>query len=235
MIKEEDLKVSSKKKNVHIGKNVHLGPSAKIDPQVYIGDNVTIGENSTIQYGTFIESNCKIGKHTLIGRNSVLRKGTTIGDYSVFGSLSASEGYNWIGNHVLVHSQCHLTVGLIIEDWSFIAPMFVGANDPDMVHGRRHIKQFKPQAPHIKFGSRIAINVSVLPNITIGREAIIGVGAVVTRDIPDFTIAIGVPARIKGKVPEQWHLPEEHYHSFIERVNMADVKERLYREIRIRE
>ena len=221
--------------NVSIGKNAKIGINSilrdnatigndvTIFPNVYVGENTRIGDGSTIQFGAFVENDCNIGSHTRIGTHAVLRRETNIGDNSIFGSLSASEGKNWIGNNVLIHSQCHLTTGLIIEDWTFIAPEFVGANDPDMLHGRRHIKKFVPQAPHIKFGTRIAVNVTVLPQVVIGRECVIGAHSVVTKDLPDFSVAYGVPAKVVETVDTKWRLPEEFYQEFIRRVSEEDL------------
>jgi UDP-2-acetamido-3-amino-2,3-dideoxy-glucuronate N-acetyltransferase len=137
--------------------------------------------------------------------------------------LSASEGKNWIGNHVLIHSQCHLTTGIIIEDWVFIAPMFVGANDPKMLHGRRRVEKFMPKGPHIKFGSGIAVNVTLLPGVVIGRECIIGAASLVTRDVPDFSIAYGAPAKVAKSVEDKWRLPEEMYQESRKRISEQDL------------
>ena len=209
--------------NSIIGEKVAIGDDVVIFPNVYIGENTKIGDGSIIQYGAFIEHDCNIGKHCRIGTNAVLRRQTNIGDHSIFGSLSASEGKNWIGNHVLIHSQCHLTSGIIIEDWVFIAPLFVGANDPKMLHGRRHVEKFVPKGPHIKFGSGIAVNVTLLPGVVIGRECMIGASSLVTKDVPDFSIAFGAPARAVKSVDEKWRLPEERYQEFRKRVSEEDL------------
>ena len=221
--------------NIHLGKRVRIGQNSIIKenstigddvvifPNVYIGKNTKIGDGTIIQYGAFIEHDCSIGKCSRIGTNTVLRRETNIGDHSIFGSLSASEGKNWIGNHVLIHSQCHLTTGIIIEDWVFIAPMFVGANDPKMLHGRRRAEKFVPKGPHIKFGSGIAVNVSLLPGVVIGRECIIGASSLVTKDVPDFSIAFGVPARTVKSVEDKWRLQEELYQEFRKRVSEKDL------------
>jgi acetyltransferase-like isoleucine patch superfamily enzyme len=210
--------------NCIIGDNVSIGDDAVIFPNVYIGDNTKIGAGSIIQFGAFVEHDCNIGNHTRIGTNAVLRRETNVGDDSIFGSLSASEGKNWIGNHVLVHSQCHLTTGLIIEDWVFIAPEFVGANDYQILHGRRSIEKFMPKAPHIKFGSRIAVNVTILPGVVIGRESLIGASSLVTKDVPDFSIAYGTPAKVAKTVEDKWRLPEEAYQEFRDRVSEEYLK-----------
>ena len=218
-------------KNVRIGQHVKVGEGSMIQdnaeigddvtiyPNVYIGENTKIGEGSIIQFGAFIEHSCNIGSHTRIGTNAVLRRETNIGDNSIFGSLSASEGKNWIGNNVLVHTQCHITTGIIIEDLVFIAPEFVGANDPYMLHGRRNIQKFIPKAPYIKYGSRLAVNVTVLPGIVIGRESVVGASSLITKDLPDFSIAYGVPAKVVKTVEDKWRLPEEEYQKFRKRVS----------------
>ncbi|UCD96364.1 MAG: N-acetyltransferase [Candidatus Bathyarchaeota archaeon] len=213
-----------------IKENARIGNDVVIFPHVYIGENSQIGDGTIVQYGAFIEHDCKIGKSSRIGTNTVLRRETNIGDNSIFGSLSASEGKNWIGNNVLIHSQCHLTTGIIVEDWVFIAPLFVGANDPMMLHGRRRIEKFVPKGPHIKFGSGIAVNVSLLPGVVIGRECIIGASSLVTKDIPDFSIAFGVPARPVKNVEDRWRLQEERYHEFRKRVSeeeLAKIMEKI--------
>lgn len=222
-------------KNVSLGKRVKIGQNSLIKenttigddvlifPNVYIGENTQIGDRSIIQYGAFVEHDCNIGKHCRIGTNTVLRRETNIGDHSIFGSLSASEGKNWVGNHVLIETQCHITSGIIIEDWVFIASLFVGANDPTILHGRRHVEKFVPKGPHIKFGSRIAVDVTVLPGVVIGRECLIGASTLVTKDLPDFSVAYGVPARVVKSVEEKWRLPEELYQEFRRRVSEEDL------------
>lgn len=201
---------------LEIGKNVKLGRNVKILPYAYIGDNCEIGGNTIIQYGAFIEHDCTIGNNCRVGTHAVLRRGTNIGDFSVFGSLSASEGNNSIGNHVTIHTQCHITEGIVIEDRVFIAPEFVGANTMRISHGRKNVPLVK-EAPYIKFGAGIGVNVTILPKVTIGREALIGAGAVVTKDVPDFAIAFGAPAKVYGEVPEEERYPEELYQKFLAR------------------
>ena len=61
----------------------------------------------------------------------------------------------------------------------------------------------------IKFGARIAGAAVILPGVTVGREALVGAGAVVTRDVPDFSVVIGNPARVIREVPKDERLPKE--------------------------
>ena len=199
-----------------IGKNVKLGRNVKILPYAQIGDNCEIGDNTIIQYGAFIEHDCTIGDNCRIGTHAVLRRGTKIGNYSVFGTLSASEGNNYIGDHVTIETQSHITGEIIIEDWVFVGPEFVSTNTRNISHGRRNVPVVI-EAPHIKFGARIGANATILPRVTVGREAFIGAGAVVTKDIPDFAIAFGTPAKVYGEVPKEERYPEELYQKFLAR------------------
>jgi acetyltransferase-like isoleucine patch superfamily enzyme len=113
--------------------------------------------------------------------------------------LTVFEGDTVIGNRVLIHSQCHITKGVIIEDDVFIAPLFCGANTPRIVHGRDYSLILEPY--HIRRAARIGIGVSILPEVTIGANALIGAGSVVTRNVPDGECWFGNPAIFKKMVP----------------------------------
>lgn len=178
-----------------IGEGTSIQAFTRIFPNARIGKNCRIGHNVVI-YG-----DCVIGDNCLVGDGAVLRPGTTIGNDSVFGTMSVSEGKNQIGNRVTIHSQCHITQTVVIEDDVFIAPFFCGANTKRISHGRDF--PVLMEGYRIKRGARIAIGVLVLPDVTIGEECLIGVGSVVTKDIPDYSIAFGAPARVRDAVSEE--------------------------------
>lgn len=168
-----------------------------ISPDVKFGKDVRLG------YGTVIEGGCVIKDNVFIGHHVVLRPNTTIGDNSVIGHLTVFEGDTIIGDRVLIHAQCHITKGVIIEDDVFIAPFFCGANTPRIVHGRNYPLVLKPYK--IKRAARIGITVTVLPGITIGENSLIGAGSVVTHNVPDGEIWFGNPATKHGDIPrEEW-------------------------------
>jgi acetyltransferase-like isoleucine patch superfamily enzyme len=165
-----------------------------------------IGKDTNIEYTAIIQENCVIGDKCFVGHYVVMRPNTVIGSRTVVGHLTVFEGDAVVGNDCLIHAQCHITKGATIEDKVFIGPMFCGANDRYMVHQRRHIRPFVIEGYHIKYGARIGIGVMVLPGITIGRNAVVGVGSVVSRDIPDNECWMGVPAKFKKMVPEEERL-----------------------------
>ena len=170
-----------------------------VDPSVKVGTNTKIEDTAIIQEG------CEIGSGCFIGHYVVMRPNTKIGDRTVIGHLSVFEGNCHVGSDCLVHAQCHVTAGAWIDDKVFIGPGFIGANDPDMLHLRRHVKEFEPHGYTIKRGARLGIGVCVLPGVVIGENSVVGVGSVVTKNVAPYTTVYGCPARIQGLVArEEW-------------------------------
>lgn len=170
-----------------------------------IHPTVKIGKGTRVSATAIIEENCVIGKNCFIGHNVVMRPNTIIGDKTIIGHLTVFEGDCKVGSNCLIHAQCHITKGAIIEDAVFIAPGFVGCNDNDMLHMRRHVKEFKPNGYRIGYGSRLGAGVLVLPGINIGSNTVIGVGSIVTKDVPDFAVVYGnSPAKIKGLIKKEF-------------------------------
>lgn len=166
-----------------------------IHPDVVFGENVRLG------HYVVIEEDCEIGDNCFIGNFVVIRPGVKLGNHCVIGHGTVFEGDCQVGDRVLIHAQCHITKGVIIEDDVFIAPMFVGANTPRIVHGRNYPLILKPY--RIKRAARIGIGVTILPGVVIGKNALVGAGSVVTKDVPDRTIVMGVPAKVVGSVKEE--------------------------------
>jgi len=169
-----------------------------------IHKSVKIGKGTRVSSTAVIEEGCKIGKNCFIGHNVVMRPNTVIGDNTTIGHLTVFEGDCSIGSDCLIHAQCHITKGAVIEDKVFIAPGFIGCNDNDMLHQRRHIKEFVPNGYRICYGARLGAGVLVLPGVKIGENAVIGVGSIVTKDVPPFTkVYSNSPARIQGIVNQK--------------------------------
>ena len=186
--------------NVTIGDNVILGYVEGRDfGPVIIGDNVIIRSGSVIYSGSIIEYN------SMIGHNSVIRENTRIGHDTYIGSLTSVEGDTVIGNYVGIHSQCHITKFCNIGDYTFIAPMFVGANDPEMSHRRaNHCKNLLGFTTE-KY-VRIAVGVTVLPGIRFGEGCFVGAGSLVTKDVPPYKVVMGRPAIVIREAPHE--IPE---------------------------
>ena len=198
--------------NTTIGSNVsfygkgeiQIGSGAEIRSGAILYSGVSIGTDTIVGHNAIIENDCKIGNSTFIGNGCVLRPDTKIGDDCTIGHLTVFEGECKVGNGTLIHAQCHVTKGASIGDNVFIAPFFVGANDPVMQHRRCMIfGEFKPSGYIIGDNVRIAISVSVLPGVWIGDNAVIGAKALVTKDVPHGEVWAGVPAKFMRNVNKE--------------------------------
>jgi acetyltransferase-like isoleucine patch superfamily enzyme len=155
----------------------------------------TYGRNS------IISENAQIGEHTRIGNFVFIRDDTIIGRDCVIGSYVDIEGDVRIGDFVSLQSGCYLTRGVVIEDEVFCGPRVVTINDKPISY-RRPVLKFMRQAPRLLRAARIGGGSVLCPGVTIGENALVGAGSVVTRDVPDRVIVAGNPAVVIGIVSD---------------------------------
>lgn len=105
-----------------------------------------------------------------------------------------------VGNDVTIKCGVQLWDGLRVEDGVFIGPNATFTND-GFPRSKQHA--FELQQTLVKSGASIGANATILPGLTIGARAMVGAGAVVTRDVPDGAIVMGNPARVTGHVDDQ--------------------------------
>ncbi len=176
---------------------VNIGAGTAIEENVILGNRedgaVIIGENSIVRSGTVIYSGVKTGNSFQTGHNVLIREETIIGDHVLVGTNSVVDGHCQIGHNVSIQTNVYITTNTVIEDDAFLGPCSVTTNDKYMKNGS------KLEGPIIKHGARIGANATILPGITIGENAIIGTGAVVTKDVAPGAIMVGNPARNKGE------------------------------------
>ena len=173
---------------------VVLGVNCIIQDNVTLGNSedgaVNIGDNALIRSGSIIYSNVKIGNGLRTGHNVLVRDNSEIGDNVLIGTGSVLDGNCKVGNNVIMQTDAYITAYTTIEDDVFIGPRVVTTNDKYMFYGAKLI------GPTIKKGARIGANATLLPGVVIGEGALIGSGAVVTRDVPAQATVVGNPARI---------------------------------------
>jgi len=146
-----------------------------------------------------VSEDAKIGLNTRIGNFVFIRDQTVIGSDCVVGSYVDIEGEVRIGNFVSLQSGCYLTRGVIIEDEVFCGPRVVTMNDRNICH-RRPLLTFNRQAPRILRAARVGGGSVLCPGTTVGENAFVAAGSVVTRDVPDRAVVAGNPARVIRRV-----------------------------------
>jgi acetyltransferase-like isoleucine patch superfamily enzyme len=162
---------------------------------------VVVGPGCLVRSGTVLYSGVRLGAGTQTGHHVVVREDTEVGEESVLGTAATVEERIRIGSHVLVETQAHLAGLTVVEDYAFVGPACVTANDPRMLHRRAGVRE-NLVGPVLRWGCRLGAGVVVLPGVTVGREALVAAGAVVARDVPDRTVAAGNPVRVIGPIPD---------------------------------
>lgn len=162
---------------------------------VRIGTGCIVGVQAIIYMGTVI------GEHCQIGDRAIIREGSRIGDRCVIGANADVQYGVSIGDNVKVMNASHISGGTVIGDDTFIGPGVMTANDPRVTPGD-YKDNPERRAPVI--GKRVMIGVGaiLLPGVRIGDDAVIGAGAVVTRDVVAGTRVLGMPARSREVVDE---------------------------------
>lgn len=140
-----------------------------------------------------------IGQKTKVWQFSVVFKDAVIGENCNICAHTLIENDVRIGNNVTVKSGVYIWDGIILEDNVFIGPCVTFTNDK-----KPRSKQYPIEFPKtiIEAGASIGANATILPGIRVGENALIGAGAVVTKDVPKNAIVVGNPAIIKGYVEE---------------------------------
>jgi UDP-2-acetamido-3-amino-2,3-dideoxy-glucuronate N-acetyltransferase len=153
-----------------------------------------------------IAPNVKLGRGVVIHHEALVNLyGCQVGDETKIGAFVEIQKNAVIGRRCKISSHSFICEGVEIGDEVFVGHGVMFTNDLyPRATGEAGALQteadWKVLPTRVRRGASIGSNATILPNLTIGEGAMVGAGAVVTRDVPDFAIVAGVPASIKGKV-----------------------------------
>lgn len=146
----------------------------------YVDEGCTVGEGTKIWHFSHIMKGCTIGKRCNIGQNVVISPDVVLGDGCK------------VQNNVSVYT------GVICEDDVFLGPSCVFTN---VINPRAFIeRKSEYRRTTVKKGASIGANATIVCGHDIGRYAFVGAGSVVTRDVPDYAMVVGSPAKVLGYV-----------------------------------
>ena len=155
--------------------------TAEVHPTAQIGPETKIWHQAQVREGARVGANCIVGKGVYIDSGVV------------------------IGDNVKIQYAVIIPRGVTIENGVYIGPHVCLTNDklPRAINPDGTLKQdtdWEVGRIRVCYGASIGAGAIVLPNVTIGRFAMVGAGALVTRDVPDHGLVVGVPARLVGYV-----------------------------------
>ena len=152
---------------------------------VYIDKTAHVDERTKIGEGTKIWINSQIRENAVIGKNCIISKDTYI-DFGVK-----------IGNNVKIQNGVSIYHGVTVDDDVFIGPNAVFTND---FYPRAFSEDWEVKETIIEKGCSIGANATIICGNTLGEYCMVGAGSVVTKNVPPYTLVVGNPARIIGKI-----------------------------------
>jgi acetyltransferase-like isoleucine patch superfamily enzyme len=152
-----------------------------------------IGAGAVVRSHTVIYAGNRIGRNFQTGHGVLIREENEIGDDVSVGSGSVVEHHVRIGHRVRLHSHVFVPEFSVLEEGCWLGPNVVltNAKYPRSIRVKEQLV-----GPHIEQGAKIGANATLLPGVRIRRHALVGAGAVVTRDVPEGAVVVGNPARV---------------------------------------
>jgi len=161
-----------------------------------VTDAAGAGKPYFVHESCFVDEPCQIGEGTRIWHFSHVMRDSVIGPRCNIGqNVVVSPGVR-MGQGCKIQNNVSLYTGVILEDFVFCGPSMVFTN---VVNPRSEVvRRDEYKATLVRQGASIGANATILCGTTIGRYAFVGAGSVVTRDVPDFALVVGNPARRTG-------------------------------------
>jgi acetyltransferase-like isoleucine patch superfamily enzyme len=160
---------------------------------------LSIGPDARIRSHCVVYAGSRIGARFQTGHGAMIREANEIGDDVSVGTHSIVEHHVQLGNGVRIHSNAFIPEYTVVEAGAWIGPCvtFTNALYPLSPDAKANL-----QGPIIRAGAKIGANATLLPGVVVGRDALVGAGSVVVRDVPDGSVVAGNPARIIREVAE---------------------------------
>lgn len=157
----------------------------------------TLGPSALIRSHSVLYRNVVVGHHVRTGHRIMVREGCVIGDHVLIGSNVVIDNNCELGSHISIQSNVYLPTGTRIGDWVFLGPNCVILND------RYPIREgSKLEPPIIERGVTVGGSATILPGVRLGEGCMVAAAAVVTKDVPPWHLAIGMPATFR-ELPEE--------------------------------
>mgnify|MGYP000893592868 CR=1 FL=1 len=157
-----------------------------------------------VHSSAFVDDGAVIGKGTKIWHFSHVMKGAEIGERCIIGQNVNVDGGTRLGNNVKVQNNVSIYTGAEIEDDVFLGPSCVLTN---VTNPRSQVNRHSLyERTVIKRGATVGANATIVCGVTLGRYCFIGAGSVVTKDVPDYALMVGNPARQRGWISRHGHM-----------------------------
>lgn len=149
-----------------------------------------------VHQSSYVDQPCEIGAGTKIWHFSHVMAGARIGERCNIGQNVNIDRGVVIGNNVKIQNNVSLYSGAVVEDDVFLGPSCVLTN---VTNPRSQVNRHSLyESTRLRRGCTVGANATIVCGVTIGRYAFIGAGAVVTKDVPDYALVLGNPARVRG-------------------------------------
>lgn len=194
------LRARATEREKDIPRTVQFGGAALIDVDARIGvipargsrrAILRIGDGAVVRSGSVVYAGSTIGDGLQTGHNIVIREGNRIGSGFTIGHNSVVDVNCTIGDNVHVGAGCHIGSQTTIENGAQIASGVLLLDDPHPGSATR----LCARGPVVHEGAQIGANATILPNIDIGANSLVGAGSVVTKNVAPGTVVVGIPAR----------------------------------------